>query len=492
MNKIFSIGAGFTLFAMLATSAFSAGDTIAPDSPDNVIATAGNAKVVLTWDASKDADATGYKVYYGKTSVTKAGQTYDSTLDVKNVLTYTLAKLQNDTPYYFAVTAYDAAGNESENYSFEASAKPSATLTQADTVAPTVTSAEAISQTLVRVIFSETIVLLEKDPETAFSIEDILTQKPLEVVSVEFDPEDLEEKTVLLTTAAQEDVEYLLTVGIELEDTAGNIIESGESDTASFQGAIGVVIVPSADTTAPEIIDADSVSATEIEVMFSEKIVLDGNAENLFTIIEKNNPSMSLAVENATLLADGQTVVVTTAEQVVDTEYRLTASNIPDLSGNLIASDFTGTADFIREAEVVPTGNAQVPEEITKLTTSVSENIMNMTWAASENSAGDLANYVVYISIDDGKTYDAGTLLAPDVVKFTMQLDPTKNYTFKVTARNNAGDENSGVTTGVCLSACENAPVPVTGPGMLGLLVALSGIAGWFFVKRRGYGVMRY
>ncbi|MBI5754843.1 fibronectin type III domain-containing protein [Candidatus Peregrinibacteria bacterium] len=493
MNKIFSIGVTLTIFALLVTSAFAAGDTIAPESPDNVIAIAGDSKVFLTWDASTDTDATGYKIYYGKTSVTKAGQTYDSTLDVKKVLTYTISNLQNGTTYYFAVTAYDAAGNESENYSFEANSKPSAVSAQTDTVAPTVTSAEAISGTLVRVIFSETIVLPEKNPEKAFTIETPETQQPLEVISAEFDPEDLEEKTVLLTTKTQEDTEYLLTVGISIEDTAGNLIESGESDTASFSGVVGIVPATSTDTVAPEIIDADSVSGTEITVMFSEKIVLAENAENLFTIIEKNNPSVSLAVVSASLLADGQTVTLSTAEQKIDTEYRLSASNITDLAGNLIASDFTGTADFMREADVAPTENAQAPEEITNLTTKVAENVMEMTWTASDNSAGDLANYVVYVSTDDGKTYDSGTLLAPDVTRFTLKLDSTKNYTFKVTTRNNAGNESSGVTTGVCLAACPGAPVPVTGPaGMLGLLAIFSGLIGWVFVKRKGYGVVRY
>ena len=97
MHKIFSIVIAFLLSAMLAIPAFSAGDTTAPESPDNVIATAGNSQVTLTWDASKDADTTGYKVYYGKTSVTKSGQTYDSTVDAKNVLTYVISNLQNDT-----------------------------------------------------------------------------------------------------------------------------------------------------------------------------------------------------------------------------------------------------------------------------------------------------------------------------------------------------------------------------------------------------------
>jgi hypothetical protein len=67
--------------------------------------------ITLAWDASDDPTVTGYKVSYG----TQPG-TYTTTVDVGNLLSW-----QVDLPgsqYYFAVRAYDAAGNLSA-YSLE-------------------------------------------------------------------------------------------------------------------------------------------------------------------------------------------------------------------------------------------------------------------------------------------------------------------------------------------------------------------------------------
>jgi hypothetical protein len=72
--------------------------------------------VTLSWNApTTNADGTplkdlaGYYVYYGKQS-----QNYDHKNKVGNIKTYTVTNLADGAPYYFAVTARDASGNESE------------------------------------------------------------------------------------------------------------------------------------------------------------------------------------------------------------------------------------------------------------------------------------------------------------------------------------------------------------------------------------------
>jgi hypothetical protein len=72
-----------------------------------------SAQVSLAWDSAMDADVAGYRVYYGTSP-----QSYQSKQDAENSVTITISNLQDRTPYYFAVTAYDLAGNESE-YSSE-------------------------------------------------------------------------------------------------------------------------------------------------------------------------------------------------------------------------------------------------------------------------------------------------------------------------------------------------------------------------------------
>ncbi len=71
----------------------------------------------LTWDANTESDLAGYKIYradasggYGAPIATVQG----------NVTTYIAAGLQVGTTYFFVITAYDSAGNESA-YSNEVS-----------------------------------------------------------------------------------------------------------------------------------------------------------------------------------------------------------------------------------------------------------------------------------------------------------------------------------------------------------------------------------
>lgn len=74
-----------------------------------------SAQVTLAWDASAGPSIAGYIVYYGHES-----GSYTYAKDVGKVTSCTVANLQEGTPYYFAVTAYDHSGQESD-YSKEVS-----------------------------------------------------------------------------------------------------------------------------------------------------------------------------------------------------------------------------------------------------------------------------------------------------------------------------------------------------------------------------------
>jgi len=80
--------------------------------------------VTLNWDPVPDADRAGYRIYYGTTS-----GTYPNNVDAGNVTTFTINNLTDCTVYYFAVKAYDTAGNLSTAYSNELNgmAKPTVT-----------------------------------------------------------------------------------------------------------------------------------------------------------------------------------------------------------------------------------------------------------------------------------------------------------------------------------------------------------------------------
>ena len=63
----------------------------------------------FVWSANTESDLAGYKIYYG----TFSGN-YTQYVDVGNTTEYTQTGLQDGVTYYFASTAYDTAGNESD------------------------------------------------------------------------------------------------------------------------------------------------------------------------------------------------------------------------------------------------------------------------------------------------------------------------------------------------------------------------------------------
>jgi len=62
----------------------------------------------LQWNASTSAGVIGYRLYYGG-----ASGSYTNVIEVGNVTSNTVAGLAPGATYFFAVTAYDANGNES-------------------------------------------------------------------------------------------------------------------------------------------------------------------------------------------------------------------------------------------------------------------------------------------------------------------------------------------------------------------------------------------
>ena len=73
------------------------------------------AQATLAWDPNTESDLAGYRIHHGA-----ASGSYSVHTDVHNVTTYTVDGLTAGQTYYFALTAYDSAGNES-GYSNEVS-----------------------------------------------------------------------------------------------------------------------------------------------------------------------------------------------------------------------------------------------------------------------------------------------------------------------------------------------------------------------------------
>ena len=65
--------------------------------------------VTLAWEPSSDTQVVGYNVYYGV-----ASRTYSNMINAGNVTNTTVSGLAGGVVYYFAVTAYDDFGDESD------------------------------------------------------------------------------------------------------------------------------------------------------------------------------------------------------------------------------------------------------------------------------------------------------------------------------------------------------------------------------------------
>ena len=67
-----------------------------------------NQTVIVQWHPNKESDLKGYNVHYGTTS-----RVYSYSSNVGLATSHNISNLQSGREYFFAVTAYDTAGNES-------------------------------------------------------------------------------------------------------------------------------------------------------------------------------------------------------------------------------------------------------------------------------------------------------------------------------------------------------------------------------------------
>lgn len=483
-------------FTTVSPTALAQADEMPPSDVESVQATARDTSVDLQWNIATDnVGVKGYRVYYGTQPVSADFSTYEiGPVEAGNMLAYTVTNLQNGTAYYFAVTAYDAAGNESENYSVEVSATPGTG--EADVTAPTVVGADAEDKNTVMVHFSEAVQLPTENPEAAFSIAEDGTNTPLGVAMAIVNFNDPSKKTVLLTTDTQKkSATYILTAGIQVKDVAGNPIESGTSDTALFAGsdaepaapvadpenevaANGELEIPksgAADTEGPTLVNVAAADSTTVVVEFSEAVLLDARPTGNFVITQEMDSTSSLVVTAARLNAEGTIVTLTTAPQE-SVNYFLVALNVIDAEGNKMdtennATSFTGMGAVGGDVDADTTA----PEDVTNLVASLLRDmVVQLRWSPSLNSTGDLANYVLYRS-NDGVSFGEGTVITAASLSHELGgLLPGVKYFFKLTTRDTAGNESAGVVTGFML--------PETGPELLLLLAGSLG-AGRFMTR---------
>jgi len=451
-------------FSSYATFAQGEKDTEPPSDVDNVVAYPGDKQVTLKWDKSTDnVGVDHYSVYYGTEPVTNESGEYTNVLStVGNANEYIVKNLENGTTYYFAMTAVDKAGNESKLYSYEQNATPVSSNDigedpKDDAVAPTVKFANALNLTEVKVVFSEGIKLPKESPESEFTIMNQESNEDLEVAGAIMDAQDSTKKTVILTTETQEiDVNYLLTVGLNITDMAENPIESGVEDSVTFVGK--EESGEEEDSTSPEMVSATALSGTRVEIVFSEDIVFDSKED--FTVYPSEDSSAILEIVSAQYGSSEKVVVLETVDQEAGQEYVLTIENISDKSGNFIQG-YKATEFFVTPekdlSDILP------PEDVTNFIAKIESNIVKLTWTASK-------------SLDQGKNFDKIASLGKTAVNYDVKgLTAGQTYLLKLTTLDGSGNESKGAMTTVT--------IPATGSG-LGILL-LSSFALTSYIRRK-------
>lgn len=512
----------FSLSSVAFAATPKAKDTTPPTDVEKLTATVGDKIVSLSWDPAKDdTGVTGYKVYVGPDEVTDTNTAkYAESKKIGNVTTYDVTKLENGKTYYMAVTALDAAGNESESYSPYVAVKPfskvvaavngtsttttttsvakdtSATSTvaaatpgAADTTAPTVKSAVALYKGQVKVTFSEAVKLPAVKPEMSFMVQDNIIYEKLAVKDAFMDPSDKTGTVVLVDTDDQNpDSDYIITVSSDVEDLAGNPISSGTSDVGQFKGSAitldaylkahpaaptkvetttksSLVATANASTTtdALKISKLETPNDTTIKITFTKPLVLNTDPMQNFAITKKGDDTAKLSL-SAFEIDETKTIATLTAAMEPKGSYTLTMTGVLDDKGEAMTKE-NATFDFVNQLTSPLVQDTTPPEDVTNL---VAKAVQSMTaklsWTKSKNSAGDLLEYIVYRSLD-GKKYGQLTSLTKENTAFeAKELEPGYHY-YKITAKDTNGNESKGKTVTVRLTE--------TGPEV-GLLALVS------------------
>ena len=195
-------------------------DTIPPNPPTNLISSnRTQASITLTWTAPSQASDGDFASYFIiKRDGTQVGTSVPTTFVDDGLL--------ESTTYHYAVYSVDDAGNVSP------SAATGSFTTLGDTMAPTISSVMAVSETQVDVVFSEPVEQSSAENTGNYAINPDITINSATLASVL--------KTVHLSTSSHtEGVIYTITIN-NIRDRAStpNIIASNSTATYTFHQAL--------------------------------------------------------------------------------------------------------------------------------------------------------------------------------------------------------------------------------------------------------------
>ncbi|MFO7889272.1 MAG: fibronectin type III domain-containing protein [bacterium] len=322
---------------------------------------AATGSVVISWNSNTEADLAGYKVYYG----TESGN-YSKVENAGNTELYSISNLVAGQTYYFAVTAYDESGNESD-FSTEVPFEVK------DTEGPEIVSVFCFKNDLVVVEFNEKLDTVSAQMASNYSINN-------EIVVQSAEPQP-DEKTVHLKTLVHELGEYVLTVtGVKDVASPSNTIDSEHNQRAySWDGE---------DTTPPYLLAHNIIDKDLISLTFSEPLSI--STVNDYSNYEFKPPLNIYDIsrnDSCTLIFLG------TENHTLGENYTLTISNLRDVAGNFMSPDTVGYTMNSGDIDAPRVIAARIQESRTELIVDFSERV-------EKSSAEDIANYEISPSVD--------------------------------------------------------------------------------------------
>ncbi|MDZ5471875.1 Ig-like domain-containing protein [Bacillus sp. 31A1R] len=302
-----------------------------------------------------------------------------------------------------------------------------------DTTKPEVSTVTALTNNIVQVDFVDTDATEASILNPAnYSINNGLTVSKVEYV-VDANGEVEKDKVYLYTSAQVGGTVYTLTVS-NVEDESENKVDS--TKTKQFAGK-------SADTTAPTLVNAVSSKGNKVTLTFNDASQLDAA-----TIGNVSNYSISgltvtgVEVVSNPLTPGNKTVVLSTSNQTPGTVYKVVASGIKDVFGNLPTSNL--------EFNFAGTSLDTTPPSLTTVTSASNTKVaVVFNDELDEATATNIANYTISGLTVTGAELDKSDSTDPNYKKrvYLTTSAQTPGTVYKLSVKDVKDSSGNAITT---------------------------------------------